>query len=86
MGSSSSFPTPFGSACLRGGPQGNATKGHLMCMKTVVTIAREISICVENQELPVQTGASPSVLLLELSLQAGDQLTQLLGQVFHLER
>lgn len=57
-----------------------------MCMKTVVTIAREISICVENQELPVQTGASPSVLLLELSLQAGDQLTQLLGQVFHLER
>lgn len=57
-----------------------------MCMKTVVTIATEISICVENQELPVQTGASPSVLLLELSLQAGDQLTQLLGQVFHLER
>lgn len=41
-----------------------------MCMKTVVTIATEISICVENQELPVQTGASPSVLVLELNLQA----------------
>lgn len=50
------------------------------------SLLTEISICAENQELPVQAGASPSVLLLELSLQVGAQLTQLLGQLFHLER
>lgn len=53
MGSSSSFPTPFGSACLHGGPQGNATKGQLMCVKTVDYRGRTIA---SWQDVSLQQG------------------------------